>query len=95
MTKVIKVEQRLQNPPQFFFVPADEAVAGLVPCVLGILSKQLFVGAVLGVTTYFIWKRVKGERGLHGLLALFYWLIPKEITSYRSYPDSAVSSWSA
>lgn len=95
MTKVIKVEQRLQDPPQFFFVPADEAVAGLVPCVMGILGKQLFVGAIIGVITYFIWKRVKGERGLTGLFALLYWIIPKEITPYRSFPDSAVGSWRA
>lgn len=95
MDKVVKVEQRLQDPPQFFFLPADEAVAGMFPIVLGLLGRQAFVGFAAGLAFYFIWKRVKGERGLHGLLALLYWITPKEITIYRSFPDSAVSAWRA
>ena len=95
MSHVVKVEQRLQDPPQFFFLPADEAVAAIVPIVFGILGKQIFVGAALGIVSYFIWKRVKGERGLTGLLAVLYWIFPKEITPYKSFPDSAVSTWRA
>lgn len=95
MSTVIKVEQRLQDLPQFFFLPADEAVAGLFPVVMGLLVRQAFLGFAMGVALYFIWKRVKGERGLQGLLALLYWITPKEMTLYRSFPDSAVSIWRA
>ncbi|WP_372574748.1 type IV conjugative transfer system protein TraL [Ruegeria jejuensis] len=95
MAKVIKVEQRLQDPPQFFIFPADEAVVAGIPFMLGLLSKQAFVGVGLGIVFFLLWKRVKGERGLSGLLALLYWIIPKEVTIFRSFPDSAVSQWRA
>ncbi|KIC21334.1 type IV conjugative transfer system protein TraL [Leisingera sp. ANG-Vp] len=95
MSHVVKVEQRLQDPPQFFIVPADEAVAGLLPVVMGLLGRQLFAGLAAGLLCYFVWKHVKGERGIQGILALLYWITPKEMTIYRSFPDSAVSSWRA
>lgn len=95
MSTVVKVEQRLQDLPQFFFLPADEAIAGLFPVVMGLLGRQAFLGFVAGLVIYFIWKRVKGDHGLHGLLAVLYWITPKEITLYRAFPDSAVSIWRA
>ena len=95
MSKVIKVEQRLQDLPQFFFLPADEAVAVIAPVVLGLVAKQAIMGFALGLGTFFVWKRVKGERGLHGLAAAFYWVFPKEISPFKSFPDSAVSTWRA
>lgn len=95
MSKVVKVEQRLQDPPQFFFLPADEAVGGLFPVLVGLLTRQAFVGFAAGLVLYFVWKRVKGERGLQGLLAILYWIAPREVTLYRSFPDSAVNAWRA
>ncbi|MDV4146436.1 type IV conjugative transfer system protein TraL [Shimia sp. FJ5] len=95
MTDVVKVEQRLQDAPQFFVLPADEAVAAIAPFLIGILAKKLFLGVGLAVISYFIWKRVKGERGLPGLVAAIYWILPREVTPYRSFPDSAVSTWRA
>ncbi|QEP30437.1 type IV conjugative transfer system protein TraL [Pukyongiella litopenaei] len=95
MSKVIRVEQRLQDPPQFFFLPADEAIVAIIPCVLGLMSKKVFVGIGLTIVAYLVWKRIKGERGLTGLLALLYWIIPSEVSPYRALPDSAVSTWRA
>ncbi|WP_171182246.1 type IV conjugative transfer system protein TraL [Ruegeria sp. HKCCD8929] len=95
MDKVIKVEQRLQDPPQFFILPADEAIAGGLPFVLGLVSKHAVLGVVMAVVLFSVWKRVKGERGLSGLLALLYWILPREISIYRALPDSAVRTWRA
>ncbi|WP_412074367.1 type IV conjugative transfer system protein TraL [Tritonibacter mobilis] len=95
MTKVVKVEQRLQDPPQFFFFPADEAIAGVFPFAMGFITNHVFGGIIAGIILYFIWKRVKGERGLHGLLALIYWIVPMELSMFRSFPDSAVCTWRA
>jgi len=95
MSKVIKIEQRLQDPPMFFIVPSDEAIAGAFPMLMGLFTQHAIPGIIAGVVFYFIWKRVKGERGLQGLLALIYWITPKELSVYRSFPDSAVCAWRA
>ena len=95
MTDVVRIEQRLQDLPQFFILPADEAVVLGVPVVLGLLSRQLFVGLVFGALLFMLWKRVKRGGGIRQVLALVYWIMPKEITLYRSLPDSAVTVWRA
>lgn len=95
MSDVVRIEQRLQEPPQFFFFPADEAIAIGVPVVLGLLSKHLFLGVALGVIFFMAWKRVKRGGGLPHVLGLLYWILPAPITVYRSLPDSGVMMWRA
>ncbi|MEM9128304.1 MAG: type IV conjugative transfer system protein TraL [Pseudomonadota bacterium] len=95
MSKVVKIEQRLQDPPQFFILPADEAIVAGLPFMFGMISKHAVVGVAMSIVFFLVWKRVKGERGLTGLLALIYWIIPKEATLFRALPDSAVSQWRA
>lgn len=95
MTDVIRIEQRLQDPPLFFIMPADEAIAFGIPAVLGLISRQVFVGILFGVFLFVFWKRVKRGGGVPQVLALFYWILPREMTPYRSLPDSAVTVWRA
>jgi len=95
MTDVVRIEQRLQDPPQFFILPADEAIAFGIPAVLGLISRQLFVGIIFGVLLFMLWKRVKRGGGVREVLALTYWILPREVTLYRSLPDSAVTMWRA
>jgi len=95
MSDVIRVEQRLQDPPQFFVIPADEALAGAVPVVVGLMTRNLIPGLIGAVGLYFLWKRVKGQHGLPGLAGLIYWLMPKAASPFRSFPDSAVAEWRA
>lgn len=95
MSDVVRVEQRLQDMPQFFIFPADDAMAGLSPVLIGLVSRNLIAGIAVGLIFYFVWKRVKGERGVPGLLALLYWILPRETKLFRSLPDSAVTSWRA
>lgn len=95
MGRVVTIEQRLQDPPQFFFFPADEALVAAFPVLMGFMTRHVVTGVIAAIVLYVIWKRVKGERGLHGLLALVYWVLPKEVSVYRAFPDSAVCTWRA
>ena len=95
MPDVIKVEQRLQDPPQFFVIPADDAIAAAVPGMIGLLTRHLVPGLVIGLVAYFLWKRVKGQQGLPGLAGLIYWMVPRMANPFRAFPDSAVAEWRA
>ncbi|WP_158972243.1 type IV conjugative transfer system protein TraL [Chachezhania sediminis] len=95
MVDVIRVEQRLQDPPQFFVIPADEAIAAALPLMVGLMTRNLIPGLAAGMVAYILWKRVKGRNGLPGLAGRIYWLTPRIATPFRSFPDSAVAEWRA
>ena len=90
---VIRVEQHLQDVPRILLVPVDEGLAGLLPVGFGLLSQHLIPGMGLGVLSFILWKRFKGEGGVPHVLALLYWLIPSELGLFRSLPASAVTVW--
>lgn len=91
----ILIEQRLQDPPRFMVLPADEAVAIGLPVMLGLMSRQIIVGVVIGAVIWMVWKRLKGDTGLPGLLAAIYWYLPTQVSAFRELPDSAVTVWEA
>lgn len=93
MSKVVKVEQRLQDVPCILLVPVDEGVAGLAPIGFGLLTQHLVPGLILGIFGFVGWKRFKGEGGVPRVLALLYWFLPAQANFFRSMPDSGVSMW--
>ena len=90
---VVKIEQRLQDAPRFLFFPIDEAMAFGFPLMLGLLTRHLVLGASIGFIFWQAWKRVKGDGGLQWITGAIYWFFPKQMSPYRSLPDSATELW--
>ncbi len=91
--KVVRIEQRLQEQARILLFPVDEGLALLAPAGVGIALQSAISGIVLGVISYVLWKRLKGEGGLERLLALLYWYVPREVGPMKSWPDSSVTIW--
>lgn len=91
----ILIEQRLQDAPRFMMLPADEAIAIGLPVMLGLMSRQVFVGVIIAGVIWMVWKRLKGDTGLPGLLAAVYWYLPAQVSAFNELPDSSISVWEA
>ena len=90
---VIRVEQHLQDVPRILLVPVDEGLAALLPVGFGLMTQHLIPGLGMGMLSFVLWKRFKGEGGVPHVLALLYWVLPRPMNLCRSLPDSAVSVW--
>lgn len=92
---VIDIPIRLEEPGRFFIFEPDEIPVVIIPFFIGLLTQNMIPGIIFAVLSYFGWTRIKGEKGFYGLHAMRYWFFPKSITYLPSFPDSAVSHWSA
>ncbi|MEP2780808.1 MAG: type IV conjugative transfer system protein TraL [Pseudoruegeria sp.] len=92
-TDTITIEQKLEEPGRILIFTFDEIAAFIMPVSIGWLSRHLVPGFVVGLVAYSLWKYIKGEGGMTTILAAVYWFLPKELTPYRSFPDSAVTFW--
>ena len=92
---LVRIEQRLQDQPRFFVLPADEAVLLGLPIMMGLLGRTIFIGIIIGVVAWSIWRRIKGEGGLEGVAAASYWYTPYKLGAFKALPDSAVERWEA
>lgn len=90
-----RIEQRLQDMPRFLMVSADEAVVLGLPIMMGLLGRQAVLGVVAGVAIWALWKRLKGDDGIEGLLAACYWYLPSELRIFKELPDSSIAVWEA
>ncbi len=90
---VVRIEQRLQDQPRIALLSLDEAIVVGFPIMIGLLSRRLIAATIVALILWQVWKRVKGDGGLHWVLAAMYWFIPKSITAFRTFPDSAVERW--
>lgn len=91
--KVVRIEQRLQEPARILLFPIDEGLALLAPAGVGVGLQAAVPGVILGVVSYIVWKRLKGDGGLERMLALLYWYLPREISPIKAWPDSSVTMW--
>ncbi|ULB12498.1 type IV conjugative transfer system protein TraL (plasmid) [Cereibacter azotoformans] len=91
--KVIRIEQRLQEHGRILLFPIDEGLALLAPAGVGLAMQAAVAGIILGLVSYVLWKRIKGDGGLERILALTYWYLPAELSPMKSWPDSAVTMW--
>lgn len=90
---LVKIEQRLQDPPRFLILPADEAFVLGVPLMMGLMSRQVIVGAAVSLVGWMIWRKLKGEGGLEKVLAALYWFLPTNLSGFGPLPDSSVTHW--
>jgi type IV conjugative transfer system protein TraL len=91
----IKIEQRLQDPKRVLMFSADEAAIAGFPLAMGLMGRQVILGAVIAFVLWSAWKRLKGDGGVNELLAAAYWYLPKFIGGFSGFPDSSVSEWRA
>ncbi|MCL4068130.1 type IV conjugative transfer system protein TraL [Pseudomonas sp. GX19020] len=91
--KVVRIEQRLQEQSRILLFPIDEGLALLAPAGVGVGLQAAVPGIILGIVSYIVWKRLKGDGGLERMLALLYWYLPREISPIKSWPDSSVTMW--
>lgn len=92
---LVKIEQRLQDPPRVLILPYDEALLLGLPFMMGLLSRQMLFGCVVALVFWIAWRRLKGEGGLELLLAAAYWYLPHELNVFKPFPDSANDVWEA
>lgn len=90
---VTAIEQRLQDQPRILIFPLDEGIALLAPAGVGVAMQAAIPGLVLGVVSYLIWKRMKGDGGIERILASMYWFLPRALSPVKNWPDSAVTMW--
>lgn len=90
---LVRIEQRLQDPPRFLILPADEAIVVGVPVMMGLLSRQAIVGIVVSLVGWVIWRKLKGEGGLERVLAALYWFLPTNLSGFSALADSSVTHW--
>lgn len=92
---VVVIEQRLQDPPRFLMLPADEAAILGLPILMGLMGRMLLPALLVAFIAWAAWKRLKGEGGLEMLLAAAYWYTPHALGLFSAFPDSAPETWEA
>ncbi len=90
---LVKIEQRLQDPPRFLMVPADEAFVFGFPVMMAMLGKVILTGFVVGLVLWTIWRRMKGDGGLVMMIGALYWYLPSATNMFAGLPESSVSVW--
>ena len=93
MSDVVEIEQRLQDQPRVALLSLDEAIVVGFPLMIGLMSRRLFAFAFVAIVAWQLWKRIKGDGGLHWVLAAMYWFMPRKISAFGTLPDSAVERW--
>ena len=63
------------------------------PIFMGMFAKQLLIGIIIGIITFFYWKKAKGKG--HDNLAFYakYWFLPAYMTPQKFTPDSYIRSY--
>ena len=89
----VKIEQRLQDPPRFLILPADEAFVLGLPFMMGLISRQAIIGAVVSLVIWSVWRRLKGEGGIERILAYAYWFLPSAMGGFNPLADSSITHW--
>lgn len=90
---VAKIPQRLLRPARFIFWDVDEVCFFAIPTVLGLLVRSPFIGIAFGYLMFSIWRRLKGNHGISGLLAWLYWWMPEQFGPFRHFPPSHISKY--
>jgi conjugal transfer pilus assembly protein TraL len=90
---LIKIEQRLQDPKRLLILPFDEAMAFLIPFIVGVVGREIIIGTILGVIIWIVWGKIKGERGLDSFIAASYWYIPTYLRAFDAFPNSTETKW--
>lgn len=73
--------------------PIDEGLALLAPAGIGLGLQAPFAGLILGIASYAVWKRIKGDGGMERVLAQLYWFLPATLSIAKTFPDAAVQDW--
>ncbi len=70
------IPRRLDDPVQFFFWDADEAILVIFFTLMGALLGQILVGIVVGLLLSRAFARVKAEGGRGVITRFLYWYTP-------------------
>lgn len=72
------IPRRLDDPVQFFFWDADEAILVIFFTLMGALLGQILVGIVVGLLLSRAFARVKAESGRGVITRFLYWYTPSQ-----------------
>ena len=92
-SNIVIIEQTLEEPSRFLIFTMDDALAFIIPVLVGYLSRHLIPGLLFGIMAYLAWSRIKGEGGINKIKGAFYWFLPAKVSPFRSFPPSAVMFW--
>lgn len=70
------IPRRLDDPAQFFFWDADEAVVVIFFTLMGALLGEILVGIAIGLLLARAFARVKAEGGRGVITRVLYWYTP-------------------
>lgn len=90
---VVKIPQRLMKPTRFIFWDIDEVAMFGVPAFLGLFARVPITGIIFGFVLFAVWRRLKGNHGISGLLAWLYWWVPDYVSPFRHFPPSHISDF--
>jgi type IV conjugative transfer system protein TraL len=84
------IPQHLDKPFRLFIWTWDEVAAFSLPCVtLFFFLNAPMTGVLLGMVSFILLKKLKGEEGHYFLAHLAYWYLPPFVM-YKSTPHSYI-----
>lgn len=72
------IPRRLDDPVQFFFWDADEAILVIFLTLMGALLGQILVGIAVGLLLSRAFARVKADGGRGVITRFLYWYTPSQ-----------------
>ena len=90
MSDKYHMPQALDEPFRIFLLTVDELVLLVAPIIIvGFVLNQMILGFLVGISSLFAIKKMKGEQGHFYLVNLAYWYLPPLI-KFRVTPHSYV-----
>lgn len=83
------IPKRLDEPERLAFWTIDEALVLFVPPCIGMLAGWMFTGLVLGIGSYLVLRKLKGNGSVNIARFVLYWFLPP-IFGFQVTPPSAV-----
>lgn len=79
----LKVPQKLDDPPKFFFWDQDVFLIATVFFGIGLFAKQIIVMSALGIFVTYSYSKLKSGKHPRFLLHMYYWFLPTDRKAKR------------
>lgn len=84
------IPQHLDVPERFLVFTADEAIAFVIPLLIGIIVFNFLIGLIAAGIVVTAIRRFKQGASLARIYHALYWLCPPDIVRMKATPPSAV-----
>jgi len=87
------IPKHLDDPERWLFWTIDEAIVLIAPFILGIALDHSFIGIVMSIILYMLYKKFKST-GVDNLIQyLIYWYFPSWLSGLKFTPPSYIRTY--